>query len=688
MATMGLGAFQNVDESTYRRRVRAWVLYDWANSAFVTTVLAAVLPVYYSSVAGATLPSEATATQYWSLTLSISLLIVAILSPILGTISDVIRGKKRLLAVFVGLGVIGAGLLTLVSTGDWLMASLIFVLGRIGLGGSIIFYDALLPHVARDDDQDRVSTLGYAMGYLGGGLLLAVNVAMIQLIPETVFENAGIRLSFLTVALWWAVFSLPLFFAIPEPPADAALKPGESVIGVSLARLVGTFRDLQQYGELFKYLVAFLIYNDAIGTIIGLAAIYGAELGFETTELILALLLVQFVGIPFSLIFGRLPKGQAAADTRRPYYLAFIVFNAVMLPVTAITLANVLPPNVSGVIPDPNETTATHLGEGLYRVSDAAILRDDNWTLETISGEDLAGEGFFAALAGTPPDVTYALTDAADAAISLPINGQQVAITYVSGPDRGIWGVLVDGQPLMIESEDDEAPQTFTVDAYGETLRYGETVIITLDEPGAQTLSLINTGAANPASAGTVMGVASVEVLPPLRSSSLPTIMGALLALQAVGLVFALIFGRFFRGLADTLDTRRSILLALVVYGMIATWGFFLNATVEFWFLAWMVAIVQGGSQGLSRSLYASMTPKSKSGEFFGLYSIMEKFASVIGPLIFALAVAVFGSSRPAILSLIVLFVIGGYLLTRVDIERGQRAAREEDREVFGTAEI
>ena len=140
-----------------------------------------------------------------------------------------------------------------------------------------------------------------------------------------------------------------------------------------------------------------------------------------------------------------------------------------------------------------------------------------------------------------------------------------------------------------------------------------------------------------------------------------------------------------FSGLADKLDTRRSIILSLVVYAVIAVWGFFLNSVIEFWHLAWMVAIVQGGSQALSRSLYSQMSPASKSGEFFGLYGVMEKFSAIIGPLLFAAAATVFDSSRPAVLSLIVLFVVGIYLLTRVDIEEGRRVAQQEDAAMLGT---
>jgi UMF1 family MFS transporter len=160
----------------------------------------------------------------------------------------------------------------------------------------------------------------------------------------------------------------------------------------------------------------------------------------------------------------------------------------------------------------------------------------------------------------------------------------------------------------------------------------------------------------------------------------LPLIVGVIVGLELIGLLFAFLLGQpLFSRLAEALDTRRSIILALSVYAVIAIWGFFLDSVIEFWFLAWMVAIVQGGSQALSRSLYASMSPAAKSGEFFGLYGVMEKFSAIIGPLLFAAAAAAFDSSRPAVLSLIVLFFAGIFLLTRVNVDEGRRVAREED---------
>lgn len=176
------------------------------------------------------------------------------------------------------------------------------------------------------------------------------------------------------------------------------------------------------------------------------------------------------------------------------------------------------------------------------------------------------------------------------------------------------------------------------------------------------------------------MAVGRIEVLDPTRTSSLGTILGLLAALQLLGLGFAAGPGkRLMSGLVDRFDTKHTILLSLLVYSVIAVWGFILNAVIEFWFLAFMVATVQGGSQALSRSLYASMSPASQSGEFFGFFSIMSKFSALIGPLVFFMAVQAFGSSRPAVLAIIVFFIAGGLLLRRVDVDEGRRVARASD---------
>ncbi len=645
-------------QTTNPKIANAWCLYDWANSAFATTVLAAVLPVYYSQVAGATLPSEATATAYWSLGLSISLLIVAILSPILGTLSDVSRSKKRFLAFFTAMGALSTAMLVLVSTGDWLLASLLAILGRIGFNGALTFYDALLPHVAAEEDQDRISAKGYAMGYLGGGLLLAINIAMIQFLPGT----WGARLSFVSVGLWWLLFSIPLFRLVPEP--HTAAMQGMSwreALRVSFQRLYGTFRDIRRYKELFKYLIAFLIYNDGIGTIIGVSVIYGSELGFGSVELILALLLVQFAGIPFSLIFGRLPSPK---ERLRPYFLAFLAYSAIVLPAFGLIGTQILPPALVGAPLPPYTATATAVGEGTYLPGDPAILYSGNWQ----RAENRIAKVFGAEL------VPVMVSEDPQASVTFRYHGQKIEFYYDTGPQHGVLIIELDGKAYR----DPDSGAPMELDMASPIQRYGIRQIITADAPGEHTLRL----SVRPGKQGTRVALGAFSVLPPIRQNNLLAIFGIVLGLQVIGALWAWLTGKaLFSRLAEKLDTKRSIILALIIYAIIALWGFFVNSTLEFWLLAWMVSIVQGGSQALSRSLYATLTPPSKSGEFFGLFSVMEKFASLLGPLVFAAAGLIFGSSRPAITSLVLFFMVGIYILTRVDVEAGHRVAQEVEQE-------
>ncbi|MBN1265052.1 MAG: MFS transporter [Anaerolineales bacterium] len=658
--SVAIRSHESISEQEYKRRIRAWTMYDWANSAFATTILAAVLPVYYSQVAGATLSSPAEATAKWSFGLSISLFIIALLSPILGTISDVIRGKKRFLSIFVGMGTVATGLLVLVKTGDWLLASILFIIARIGFTGANVFYDALLPHVAREEDQDVVSTRGYALGYLGGGILLAINIAMIQILPGL----WGSRLSFLSVGIWWAVFSIPIFTRIPEPPAATAkLGPGENVLSISFKRLRNTFRDISRYKELFKYLLSFLIYNDGIGTIIGVAAIYGAELGFGSIELILALLLVQFVGIPYSLIFGRLPDVKTK---RRPFFLAFILFNVIALPALGLIGASALPGELTGGPLPAYQPTETAAGEGIFTVDHDMLTFTGTWDTVTLSADELK----------TDYDVSYAQTADPEASLLFHFNGQKFRIGFSTGPDYGIWEVLLDGEPYI----DEGTGEILLIDSYNPTLRYGAARILTAPNPGEHEVVLRPAESNNPESTGSLLSISELEVLAPVRSSNLGIIIGLIFAVELVGLLLSWLLGpMLFTRFAQLFNTKRSILLSLCVYSVIAVWGFILDSVIEFWCLAWMVSIVQGGSQALSRSMYASMSPAAKSGEFFGLFGIMEKFSSILGPLVFAGAVAIFGSSRPAVLGVVAFFIVGGLLLTRVDVEAGKEAARRED---------
>jgi len=419
----------STDKREYRKRVISWCMYDWANSAFATTVMAAVLPVYYSKVAGATLPGN-TATVYWAYTSVIALLITAFIAPIMGALADFLRIKKRLLMIFASIGIVFTTLLYLVMTGDWFIASLFFIFGNVGFATSEVFYNSLLPSVAKPEDIDRVSTRGYALGYLGGGILLAINVAMLNLIDDKEFAS---RLCFVTVGIWWAVFTIPLLKNIKETPRKNSIAKKFNPLYVGFRRVKKTFNELRHYRQLLIFLIAFWIYNDGIGTIIKMATIYGAEIGIGTNDLIGALLLTQFVGIPFAILFGRL---------------------------------------------------------------------------------------------------------------------------------------------------------------------------------------------------------------------------------------------------AGIIGTKRSIYLGLFVYMLISIGAYFMTKGIHFWILAFCVGLVQGGTQALSRSLFASMLPKAKAAEFFGFYGMSSKFAGIIGPLIFAVVGQLTGTSRLSIVSLVVFFIVGAFILSKVDIEEGIRKAK------------
>jgi UMF1 family MFS transporter len=328
-------------------------------------------------------------------------------------------------------------LMATIGMGEWQYAALLFMIANIAIASSFVFYDSLLPHIAAPEEMDRVSTAGYAIGYLGGGILLVIN--LLWILNPTAFglsdSVAGIKLSFVSVGIWWLVFSIPLFRRVPEPPRalEADETSDENPIRAAFVRVWETFHELRGYRQAFLMLVAFLLYNDGIQTIIRMAAIYGAEIGIDRNAQIEAFVLVQFVGIPFSFLFG---------------------------------------------------------------------------------------------------------------------------------------------------------------------------------------------------------------------------------------------------ALAGRIGAKTGIFIALAVYTGISVLAFFMTSAWQFFALAFLVGTVQGGSQALSRSLFARMIPKHKSSEYFGFFSVFEKFAGVAGPALFAASVSLFGSSRAAVLSVIIFFVCGGLVLTRVNVAEGEARAR------------
>lgn len=290
-----------------KKQIRAWAMYDWADSAFVTTVMATVLPIFYASVAAKDL-SPNIATAYWGYTQTISMLIMAVLAPILGAIADKANSKMRFLKSFIFIGVIGTGLLYFVGEGMYIMASVFFIIAGIGFSGANIFYDSFLPHIASPKKLDYVSSLGYSYGYLGGGILLAVNLVMIQKPEWFGFANSTVatQVCFITVAIWWLVFSIPIMRNMPKEKKIESKPISGNYIKEGFIQLATTFKHIRNYSELWKFLIAFWLFNDGIGTIIRMATIYGTEIGIGQSDLILALLLTQFVGVPCAILFGKL----------------------------------------------------------------------------------------------------------------------------------------------------------------------------------------------------------------------------------------------------------------------------------------------------------------------------------------------------------------------------------------------
>jgi UMF1 family MFS transporter len=429
-----------MNDILHKRAIRAWTMYDWANSAFATTIMASILPNYF----GMFIATEGSLTL-WGYTVAIGSLIAALISPVLGSIADFRGSKKVFMGFFVALGVVATALLYLVDQpGEWLLACILYILGTIGFAGSLVFYDALLPHVAEPDEIDQVSSRGYAMGYIGGGLLLLINVIMIFVGPrflpnmdKTEATKLMMRLSLASVAVWWAVFSIPIFRDVKEP--ERKIEQGEqglNVLTVGFQRFFKALKGISKFRDLFLFLLAFFVYANGIGTIITMAVAFGTDLGFGAMVLIGTLLLVQFVAAPFAILFGKLSK---------------------------------------------------------------------------------------------------------------------------------------------------------------------------------------------------------------------------------------------------KLGIKKTITISLLVYTLIAVIGYFMTKEWHFVLLGLFVATVQGGSQALSRSLVGQLMPKSKSAEFYGFYSVSEKFNTVIGPILFSVINQLTGNSRLAIISLVVFFISGIVLLSKVNIERGIRTAQADD---------
>jgi UMF1 family MFS transporter len=289
------------------RRVIAWALYDWANSAFATTVMAGFFPLFFKQYWGAGLTSTESTFQL-GVGNAVASLVIVLSAPLLGAIADYGGWRKPFLLLFAIGGVTATAALAGVGQGDWLAAVTLFAVATIGFMGANVFYDALLVSVADEKDWDLVSALGYALGYLGGGLLFAVNVAM-TLSPESFgLRDAAeaVKLSFVSVAVWWVVFSLPLWWLVKETPP--VRRSAKGAVRAGYRQLVDTFHHLRSLRWVFLFLLAYWFYIDGVDTIVRMAVDYGLSIGLEQGDLITALLITQFVGFPAAIAFGALAR--------------------------------------------------------------------------------------------------------------------------------------------------------------------------------------------------------------------------------------------------------------------------------------------------------------------------------------------------------------------------------------------
>ena len=283
------------------KKVWAWSMYDWANSAFSTTVMAGFFPIFFEKYWSN--PDDVIQSTYqlgWAN--SLASIVVAALAPFLGAIADRGSAKKKFLIFFCYMGVVMTGGLYMVGQGQWQMAVMVYIAASVGFMGANIFYDSLLPSVAPKEKMNYVSSLGFAIGYIGGGLLFLINVLM-YLHPQwfgIADATTAIKLSFLSVAVWWGVFTIPLLLFVPEPQISDSL-PLVRAISAGYRQLRITFTQIRQLKVIGMFLLAYWLYIDGVDTIIRMSVKMGSSLGFEAGDLITALLMVQFIAFPAAL---------------------------------------------------------------------------------------------------------------------------------------------------------------------------------------------------------------------------------------------------------------------------------------------------------------------------------------------------------------------------------------------------
>jgi len=307
-----------------KRTVWGWAMYDWANSAFATTVMAGFFPIFFKQYwsYGADVNTSTAQLGFGN---SIASIVVAVMAPVLGAIADRGSARKKFLIFFAYLGVLMTAALCLVQKGDWGWAVFVYVMGIIGFSGANVFYDSLLPSVADEDKIDYVSGIGYSMGYLGGGLLFLVTVLMTLMPAKFGFSDAetAVKSSFVLVALWWGLFTLFTILWVREERTATAPSRGLRCVADGFRQLIGTFKKIRHLKTVLLFLFAYWFYIDGVDTIIRMAVDYGMSIGFDSNDLIVALLITQFVGFPSALVFGKLGQRWSV---RKSIYIAIGIY--------------------------------------------------------------------------------------------------------------------------------------------------------------------------------------------------------------------------------------------------------------------------------------------------------------------------------------------------------------------------
>jgi MFS transporter, UMF1 family len=329
------------------REVFGWKMYDWANSAFYTTVVGALYGPYLTELTQRALGENGvllsfgplgsiTAKSFFPTCVSVGVFLQVFLLPILGAIADYTNLKKRMMALFCYIAV-AANCLMFFVTGRWyLLGGLLFILANLGFGASIVFYNGLLGEITTEDQRDKVSSRGYAYGYLGGGLLLGLNFLLVESAPRLGIDTAmAVRLSLLSAGVWWGLFALITFATLRTRRAEKSLPPGKSYLAIGFLELGRTFRELASLRHTLKYLIAYLFYNDGIQTVITMASVFIAQelfvaRGLPTDEsfLLLIFLMVQFVAIFGALIFERLAY---LIGTKRAILVSLVLWVGVVI---------------------------------------------------------------------------------------------------------------------------------------------------------------------------------------------------------------------------------------------------------------------------------------------------------------------------------------------------------------------